>query len=177
MKIETIATYRNETDGLEALIMDGNDKHNYRVVFRDTDADETVFVRFKHTYLDCMKDVGQFLTYRFTHVESGRVIAWDGANFSITETTELLDKTKVELYSAYQNTFEIWYNSKPTGFMTRQETEKTKVWGTERAVVQTDDLALPHTRYSLSSDDPACGHGVSEFISDFLQAYERLGAA
>ena len=38
MKIETIVTYRNETDGLEAVVMDGNDKFNYRVVFRDTDA-------------------------------------------------------------------------------------------------------------------------------------------
>ncbi len=89
----------------------------------------------------------------------------------------MLDKTKVQFYSVNQNTFEIWYNSKPTGFMGRQDSEKTKVWGTKHAVVQTDDLALPHTRYSLSSDDPACGHGVSEFILDFLQVWERLGAA
>ena len=93
------------------------------------------------------------------------------------ESTTLLDKTKVQFHSVNQNTFEIWYNSKPTGFMTRQDKEKTKVWGTKHAVIQTDDLALPHTRYSLSSDEPACGHGVSKFISDFLQAWERLGAA
>lgn len=68
MKIETIATYRNDTDGLEAVIMDGNDKFNYRVVFRDTDADETVFVRFTHTYLDCMKGVKEFLMDDFIHV-------------------------------------------------------------------------------------------------------------
>ena len=30
--------------------MDGNDKYKYRVVFRDSDADETVFVRFTHSY-------------------------------------------------------------------------------------------------------------------------------
>ena len=70
MRVELIATYRNETDGLEALIMDGNDKHNYRVVLRDSDADETVFVRFKHTYIDAMKDVKEFLLDDFIHVES-----------------------------------------------------------------------------------------------------------
>ena len=69
MKIELIATYRNETDGLEALVMDGNDKYNYRVVFRDSDADETVFVRFTHTYLDCMKGIKEFLMDDFIHVE------------------------------------------------------------------------------------------------------------
>ncbi len=69
MRVELIATYRNETDGLEALIMDGNDKHNYRVVLRDSDADETVFVRFKHTYIDAMKDVKEFLLDDFIHVE------------------------------------------------------------------------------------------------------------
>ena len=69
MEVELIATYRNEADGLEALIMDGNDKFNYRVVFRDIDADETVFVRFTHTHLDCMKGVREFLTDDFIHVE------------------------------------------------------------------------------------------------------------
>ena len=70
MRVELIATYRNETDGLEALIMDGNDKHNYRVVLRDSDADATIFVRFKHTYIDAMKDVKEFLLDDFIHVES-----------------------------------------------------------------------------------------------------------
>ena len=69
MEVELIATYRNETDGLEAVVMDGNHKFNYRVVFRDTDADATVFVRFTHTYLDCMKAVKEFLMDDFIHVE------------------------------------------------------------------------------------------------------------
>ena len=69
MKVELIATYRNEEDGLEALVMDGNDKHNYRIVFRDSDADATIFVRFKHTYIDVMKDVKEFLLDDFIHVE------------------------------------------------------------------------------------------------------------
>ena len=70
MKVELIATYRNEEDGLEALVMDGNDKHNYRIVFRDSDADATIFVRFKHTYIDVMKDVKEFLLDDYVHVES-----------------------------------------------------------------------------------------------------------
>ena len=70
MKVELIATYRNETDGLEALVMDANDKHNYRIVFRDSDADATIFVRFKHTYIDVMKDVKEFLLDDYVHVES-----------------------------------------------------------------------------------------------------------
>jgi hypothetical protein len=44
--METIATYRNIDDGIEARIADGNDRFNYRVVVRDTDADETITVRF-----------------------------------------------------------------------------------------------------------------------------------
>ena len=75
MKIELIATYRNETDGLEALVMDGNDEYNYRVVFRDSDADETVFVRFKHTYIEAYKDIKEFLLDDFIHVESTAVSA------------------------------------------------------------------------------------------------------
>jgi hypothetical protein len=70
MEIELIATYRNEADGLEALVMDGNDKFNYRVVFRDIDADATIFVRFKHTYIDAYKDIKEFLLDDFIHVES-----------------------------------------------------------------------------------------------------------
>ncbi len=61
MSIELIATYRNEEEGLEALVMDGNAKFNYRVVFRDSDADATVFVRFKHNYFEAMQDVAEFL--------------------------------------------------------------------------------------------------------------------
>jgi hypothetical protein len=33
--MEIIATYRNTDDGIEAIIMDGNDKFNYRVVVRE----------------------------------------------------------------------------------------------------------------------------------------------
>ena len=67
--MELIATYRNDADGLEALIMDGNDKFNYRVVFRDSDADKTVLVRFKHTCIACMEDVKEFLLDDYIHVD------------------------------------------------------------------------------------------------------------
>ena len=70
MAAEIIATYRNEEEGLEALVMDGNSKFNYRIVFRDTDADETLFVRFKHNYLQTMRDVAEFLGENFSHVEA-----------------------------------------------------------------------------------------------------------
>lgn len=68
--MELIATYRNDADGLEALIMDGNDKFNYRVVFRDSDADKTILVRFKHTYIACMEDIKEFLLNDYIHVEA-----------------------------------------------------------------------------------------------------------
>ncbi len=58
---EVIATYQNNNDGLEALIMRGNDKFSYRVVFRDSDANETVFVRFSNNYHACIKWVHEFL--------------------------------------------------------------------------------------------------------------------
>jgi len=70
MTTEIIATYRNEEEGLEALVMDGNSKFNYRIVFRDSDADETLFVRFKHNYLQTMRDVAEFLGENFSHVEA-----------------------------------------------------------------------------------------------------------
>jgi hypothetical protein len=68
--MELIATYRNDADGLEALIMDGNDKFNYRVVFRDFDADETLLVHFKHSYFACMEDIKEFLLDDYVHVEA-----------------------------------------------------------------------------------------------------------
>ena len=71
MKTELIATYRNEEDGLEDLVMDGNEKHNYRVVMRDSDADATVSVLFTDTYFTCMKTVREFLLEDVTHVETG----------------------------------------------------------------------------------------------------------
>ena len=70
MEIELIATYRNEAEKLEVLIMDGNDKHNYRVVCRDRDANETIFVSFTDTYLDCMKRVREFLMDDFHYVDT-----------------------------------------------------------------------------------------------------------
>jgi len=69
MSIELIATYRNEEEGLEALVMDGNEEFNYRIVFRDSDADATVLVRFKHNYFEAMEDVTEFLLGDFVHVE------------------------------------------------------------------------------------------------------------
>jgi hypothetical protein len=53
--METIAIYRNINDGLEAAIMDGNDRFNYRVIVRDTDADETITVRFCNDYPQCVE--------------------------------------------------------------------------------------------------------------------------
>ena len=53
--MKTIATYRNTDDGIEARIMDGNDRFNYRVVVRDTDADETITVRFCNDYSQCVE--------------------------------------------------------------------------------------------------------------------------
>jgi len=53
--MKTIAIYRNIDDGVEAVIMDGNDRFNYRVVVRDTDADETITVRFCNDYSQCVE--------------------------------------------------------------------------------------------------------------------------
>jgi len=65
-----VETYRNEEDGLEALVMDGKDHLPFRVVFRDSDADETLFVRFKHNYFEAMQDIADFLLNDFVHVEA-----------------------------------------------------------------------------------------------------------
>ena len=73
MSTEIIATYRNAEEGLEAVVMDGDDKFNYRVILRDSDADETVLVRFKHNYFEIMQDVADFLLNDFVHVESEAV--------------------------------------------------------------------------------------------------------
>jgi len=67
---EIIATYRNEKESLEALIMGGDAKFNHRVVFRDSGADETVLVRFKHNYFEAMQDIAEFLLGDFVHVEA-----------------------------------------------------------------------------------------------------------
>jgi len=39
-------TYTNNNDGLEAIVATGNDRHDYRVIMNDTDAEETVQVLF-----------------------------------------------------------------------------------------------------------------------------------
>lgn len=70
MPIEIITTYRNAEEGLEAVVMDGNENFNYRVVLRDSDANETVLVRFKHNYFEAMQDVADFLLGDFVHVEA-----------------------------------------------------------------------------------------------------------
>ena len=53
-------TVTNEDDGIEALIMDGNEKHSYRVVYRDTDAEEAIGVVFCDTYLDAKRHADNF---------------------------------------------------------------------------------------------------------------------
>ena len=57
-----VETYRNEEDGLEALIMDGKDHLLFWVVFRDSDADATLLVRSTRTYEEALKDVHEFLS-------------------------------------------------------------------------------------------------------------------
>jgi hypothetical protein len=53
-------TVTNEDDGIEALIMDGNETHSYRVVYRDTDAEEAIGVVFCDTYLDAKRHADNF---------------------------------------------------------------------------------------------------------------------
>jgi hypothetical protein len=53
--MKTIATYRNIDDGIEARIMDGNDRFKYRVVVRDIDANETITTHFCNTYAQCVE--------------------------------------------------------------------------------------------------------------------------
>ena len=53
--MKTIAIYQNIDDGVAAVIMDGNDRFNYRVVVRDIDANETITVRFCNDYSQCVE--------------------------------------------------------------------------------------------------------------------------
>ena len=53
-------TVTNEDDGIEALIMDGNEQYSYRVVYRDTDAEEAIGVVFCDTYLDAKRHADNF---------------------------------------------------------------------------------------------------------------------
>jgi hypothetical protein len=68
MTTELLATLRNDNDGLEALIMEGNDKFNYRVVLRDSDADATIVVQFRHNYFECDNIAREFLLNEITHI-------------------------------------------------------------------------------------------------------------
>jgi hypothetical protein len=68
--MEIIATYRNIDDGIEAIIMDGNDKFNYRVVVRDIDADKTITILFCHHYLQCLEYAKSFFIDGYIYVES-----------------------------------------------------------------------------------------------------------
>ena len=68
MKTELLTTLRNDNDGLEALIMDGNDKFNYRVVLRDSDSDTTIVVQFRHNYFECKDIALDFLLNEVTHI-------------------------------------------------------------------------------------------------------------
>ena len=53
--------FENGREGLQAVIMAGNDKNPFRVVMRDADADATVMVRFVKNYGDAMGCVDAFL--------------------------------------------------------------------------------------------------------------------
>jgi hypothetical protein len=55
-----ISKYYNDDEGLEALIMFGDDEHKWRVVFRDSDADATIFVRFYKDYLKAEREAAEF---------------------------------------------------------------------------------------------------------------------
>jgi hypothetical protein len=62
--METI--YRNTDDGIEARIMEGNDRFNYRVVIRDIDADETITIRFCDDYSRCLEYAKKFFIDGYT---------------------------------------------------------------------------------------------------------------
>jgi hypothetical protein len=62
--METI--YRNTDDGIEARIMEGNDRFNYRVVIRDIDADETITIRFCDDYSRCLEYAKTFFIDGYT---------------------------------------------------------------------------------------------------------------
>jgi hypothetical protein len=62
--METI--YRNTDDGIEARIMEGNDRFNYRVVVRDIDADETITIRFCDDYSQCLEYAKTFFIDGYT---------------------------------------------------------------------------------------------------------------
>ena len=61
MRVRIIETVVNVEAGLESVIMmGGNGEHNYRVVNRDTDANETFNMIFTHTYAQAKRYAKQF---------------------------------------------------------------------------------------------------------------------
>ena len=64
--METIKTYLNINDGIEAIIMNGNDRFKYRVVVRDIDADETITIRFCDDYSRCLEYAKKFFIDGYT---------------------------------------------------------------------------------------------------------------
>ena len=64
--METIETYLNINDGIEAIIMNGNDRFKYRVVVRDIDADETITIRFCDDYSRCLEYAKTFFIDGYT---------------------------------------------------------------------------------------------------------------
>jgi hypothetical protein len=58
-----IKTYEENNDlGLKAIVATGNDKHEYRVVFRDEEAGETVTVLFTNDSEQAHKAALEFVT-------------------------------------------------------------------------------------------------------------------
>ena len=58
-----IKTYEENNDlGLKAIVATGNEKHEYRVVFRDEDAGETVTVLFTNDINQAHKSALEFVT-------------------------------------------------------------------------------------------------------------------
>ena len=66
----TIAIYQNIDDGVAAVIMDGNDRFNYRVLVRDTVADETITVRFCNDSSQCVEFAITFFVDGYTIEEA-----------------------------------------------------------------------------------------------------------
>ena len=60
--MEIIKTYENSEDGLASIVATGNERHAYRAIHRDTDANETVSVGFVFT-LDDAENRAKSFTY------------------------------------------------------------------------------------------------------------------
>jgi ABC-type Zn uptake system ZnuABC Zn-binding protein ZnuA len=58
--MEIIKTYKNDKDGLESIIANGNDRHDYRVVMNDTDAGENLTVLFTNSLEQAHKAAKEF---------------------------------------------------------------------------------------------------------------------